>query len=242
MLGRFYTMGANPFVQAFAQADWFGQVLFIGLYSLSIISWAIALGRIWSLRKDQKRGLKFCRRFDQNFDTPLSLELPDPSAALDPFASIYYPVRKQILLLLNRNRAAEPSETPSPGHLTDRDFDSIGAKIAASVQNQSHLLRHHLNILSMCVTLAPFLGLLGTVWGILLSFGSLQNQAGLSTERVLQGLSLALTTTVVGLVIAIFALIGHTMVKQLIAHVELQIEQFAERLFASFELSYRKTK
>ncbi len=233
-------MGANPFVQAFVQADWFGQILFIGLYLLSIISWAIALGRMWSLRSDRMRAAHFRARFEQHFDTPLSLELPDPSRYLDPLAAIYYPVRKQILLLLNRNRAAEPSDIPSPGHLTDRDFDTVAAKIGASAQNQCLLLRRHLSTLAMCVTLAPFLGLLGTVWGILLSFGSLQNQSGLSTERVLEGLSLALTTTVVGLVIAIVALIGHTIVKQLIAGLESQIEQFAEQLLTSFELRYRK--
>lgn len=235
-------MGANPFTRAFTQADWFGQLLFIGLYLLSIVSWGISLSRIWQLRVARRRGEQFQKRFDHHFTTPLSSDLAQFEEQTETLAAIYHPVRKKILQLLNRNRADEPSEMPSPGHLNDSDLDLIAAQTGASAQAQSQLLRRHLNTLSMCVTLAPFLGLLGTVWGILLSFGSLQNQSGISTQGVLEGLSLALTTTVVGLVIAVVALIGHTFIKQIISQVDGQIDHFANQLLMSVEMNYRKVK
>jgi biopolymer transport protein TolQ len=89
--------------------------------------------------------------------------------------------------------------------------------------------------------LAPFLGLLGTVWGILTTFSELQVQGSSSSHQmVLGGLSLALATTVFGLIDAIPALIGYNYLKNTIRDFQTEMEKFASELLASIEMQYRK--
>ena len=99
-------------------------------------------------------------------------------------------------------------------------------------------MEKNLYILSTIVTLAPFLGLLGTVWGILVSFSDLQG--GVQSQMVLGGLSLALTTTVLGLIIAIPALIGNNYLRNAIKVIQNDMESFSNDVMASVELQYRQ--
>ena len=80
-----------------------------------------------------------------------------------------------------------------------------------------------------------------TVWGILVSFGELQaGHAATSNGVILGGLSTALTTTVLGLLIAIPALIGHSYFKALIRQFCLEMGKFSHFLLSTVELQYRK--
>jgi biopolymer transport protein TolQ len=88
--------------------------------------------------------------------------------------------------------------------------------------------------------LAPFLGLLGTVWGILTTFSEMTTQSGGGHQAILSGLSLALATTVLGLVDAIPALIGYNYLKNTIQEFETEMGEFAHLALASIELQYRK--
>ena len=111
----------------------------------------------------------------------------------------------------------------------------------AIVSTQIKNLEKNLFILSTVVTLAPFLGLLGTVWGILITFSELQSHTmGSANQLVLGGLSLALATTVLGLFIAIPALIGYNYLKHAISDYATEMENFSIELVASVEMQYRK--
>jgi biopolymer transport protein TolQ len=102
-------------------------------------------------------------------------------------------------------------------------------------------LEKNIFVLSTIVTLAPFLGLLGTVWGILLTFSDLQAKGSTAgSANMLTGLSLALTTTVLGLLIAIPALIGYTYLKNKLREYKRETEDFSHRLLTVIELHYRK--
>jgi biopolymer transport protein TolQ len=103
------------------------------------------------------------------------------------------------------------------------------------------VLEKDLFILSTSVTLAPFLGLLGTVWGILVTFSELQagSSAG-SNTAIIGGLSTALSTTVLGLVIAIPALIAYNYLKNNLRMFTSDMEDFLHNLISTLELQYRK--
>jgi biopolymer transport protein TolQ len=106
---------------------------------------------------------------------------------------------------------------------------------------QTKFLEKSLYVLSTTVSLAPFLGLLGTVWGILTTFSELQNQGtGNTHQMVLGGLSLALATTVLGLIDAIPALIGFNYLKNDVKDFQTEMESFSNELLASVELQYRQ--
>ena len=113
--------------------------------------------------------------------------------------------------------------------------------LASAISTQVKALDSHLYLLSTIVSLGPFLGLLGTVWGILTTFASMQMQTGGGAQQmVLGGLSLALATTVLGLIDAIPALVGYNYLKNAIRDFEVDMETFSNQILASVELQYRQ--
>ena len=110
---------------------------------------------------------------------------------------------------------------------------------AANLELKQHA--QGLPVLDTVITLAPLLGLLGTVWGILLTFSQLQEKGAIaSNASMLSGLSLALATTVVGLLVAIPALVGYNYLKNGLREYRREAEDFANLLLTSLELYYRK--
>jgi len=123
--------------------------------------------------------------------------------------------------------------------LSSSDVDYIESHLMMTISLQKKRLEKNLFILSTIVGLAPLLGLLGTVWGILITFASLQGQSG-TNQMVLGGISLALTTTVMGLLSAIPAMIAYNYLKNSVREFETEMESFANQLLSRVEMQYRK--
>ena len=147
---------------------------------------------------------------------------------------------------MNKNRRfsqknQENLQNQSISFLSPTDIDFVEAHLATQVAYQTKNLEKNLFILATVVSLAPFLGLLGTVWGILTTFADMQTQTSGSTHQiVLSGLSLALATTVLGLVDAIPALIGYNYLKNNIRDFEIDMEGFSTEILACVEIQYRQ--
>ena len=124
--------------------------------------------------------------------------------------------------------------------LSSADLELIATQTAAAASAQGKALDKNLFILSTVVTLGPFLGLLGTVWGILLTFSQLSHGFSTSNTAMLTGLSMALATTVIGLVIAIPALVGYNFLKNAGREYKRDLEHFVHFLLAAVEMQYRK--
>lgn len=237
-------MGANPFFRAYYQSDLFGAGIFIALFGLSIVSWTAILSQLIALQREGRSQVRFWHHFRAHSDRPLSLDIPSEALKISPLGEIYRSLRRQTLILLKKNRPSNgPESDLPPAHLTRGDLHLIGSEVDWSIQRLSDRRRGSLYLLSLTVTLAPFLGLLGTVWGILLSFGALQTtSAGPSGEGVLSGLSLALATTVFGLLVAIPALIGSALLRYFAGRAETQWGEFAHQLLASVAVHYSKVE
>ena len=93
-------------------------------------------------------------------------------------------------------------------------------------------LRKRLNYLSMTVTLAPLVGLLGTIFGMIKSFNIFSLQAGQNLE-ITGGIGEALTATAAGLCVAIFALIIHTYFAQKLDEILSKVEQLINILLTA---------
>ena len=89
----------------------------------------------------------------------------------------------------------------------------IIAKAMDAVQDQYFLnLEHYTIHLATTISVAPFLGLLGTVWGILVAFQDMGRQASTGVTAFGPGISEALVSTVSGLIVAIPALLGYNII------------------------------
>jgi len=240
----------GAFVTAYSQSDFLGKLIILALISLSILCWIIMVQKIWTARQVAQISKAFRRAFELNKDRLLHLELeelPKPKNKLipHPYAEIFRELKQKTVEILNKNHyfsAKNENKEGAQVYLSPADLEVVETQVLTTISAQTKILEKNLFILATITTLAPFLGLLGTVWGILVTFSELHSGgvAG-SNAAVLGGLSTALSTTVLGLIIAIPALISYNYLKNAIKNTSSDMEEFLYQLLSSVELQYRKT-
>lgn len=252
MYVNIFLLHGNPFFEAYIQSDILGKFIFLGLYALSICSWTVLIYKLWVTYQAKKHAFRFHEAFLLQKLNPLSLESDNlnKKKLINPFLDLYKVLKKHSMEVLAKNRHfSKLHESQNVGHaqstsasyLSLSDIDFVASHLSTQVAQQVKHLEKNLYILSTTVSLAPFLGLLGTVWGILTTFSEMQAQtAGSTHQMVLGGLSLALATTVLGLLDAIPALIGYNYLKNSIRDFATEMEGFSNEILASVELQYRK--
>lgn len=224
----------NPFIQSYLVSDWFGKGIFLALYALSALTWIVIAEKgilLWNVRKISR---SFATLFSDIKEDPLSVQLaraksPQWIPFPDPFFEVYKTLKGHVLMLLQRG----PSLSPADLELVQKEMASQGAIYLRK-------LNQRLFILSTAVALAPFLGLLGTVWGILITFSDLSGGAmAAGNAAMLSGLSMALATTVLGLLIAIPAQVGVNWIRNAQREYRGELDHFSQRLLTAIELKYR---
>lgn len=224
-------------LSAYFEADFFGKCIFFGLFSLSIICWVVLIYKTLQTKRTQKNSYAFKHVLEKKQDQLLNVSVE--TLPVNPFAQIYLSLKQKILEVLKKNQFF--AEEKDAIYLTRGDLDLIESHVLTTISFQTKQLEKHLFILSTIVTLAPFLGLLGTVWGILITFSELQGGASAtSNAAIIGGISTALVTTVLGLLIAIPALIAYNYLRNACKYLASDMEDFLYRMLSTIELQYRK--
>ncbi|MDN3508399.1 MAG: MotA/TolQ/ExbB proton channel family protein [Simkaniaceae bacterium] len=240
-------LATGTFTGAYAAADFFGKMIFLGLFALSMLCWIVLLHKIWILRQVKKGSRQFIDSLIKRKDSILNVNLDALPKMIHkelphPYSCIFSTMKEKTRELLDKNNFfINREQSDHPIYLSGNDVELIETHLHASMIKQKERLEKNLFILSTIKTLAPFLGLLGTVWGILVTFSELQSKASVvSNNAMLGGLSTALVTTVLGLVIAIPALVGSNYLRNAIRSYFSEMEEFAHHLLSTIELQYRK--
>lgn len=221
---------------AYAEADFFGKCIFFGLFALSILCWITLIQKTIQIKRVQ-RGASTLRRACARYkDRLLSVELQKHN---HPFAQVFSALKTKTVEILNKNHFF--SEEKELVYLTRSDLELLESHVLTTISSESKQLERHLFVLSTIRTLAPFLGLLGTVWGILITFSEMQAGGSVSSNAaILGGLSTALATTVLGLLIAIPALIAYNWLHSSSRRFTSDMQDFLYTLLSTIELQYRK--
>jgi biopolymer transport protein TolQ len=237
MIIHHFLLTGNPFIDAYTQSDWVGKGIFLALIALSVITWSILLFKWRFTRRCEEQSHQFRRQFSKHRLSPLQVEIANQK---NPFIALYRVLKRQTIEILNKNRQSAVVQASGISMLSNTDISLVELELDAERKREKIALESYLYILSTIVTLGPFLGLLGTVWGILTTFSHLQLHATASNQAVLGGLSLALATTVLGLIDAIPALIGYNYLKQRVKDFDQQMELFSREILTAVELQYRQ--
>jgi len=88
------------------------------------------------------------------------------------------------------------------------------------------------------VSTGPFLGLLGTVWGVMEAFGAMANSGSALLSAVAPGIAGALLTTVVGLLVALPSSIGYNMLTTRIRRLAVQMDNFSQEFAADVQKQF----
>lgn len=165
-----------------------GAIATYPLILLSVISVAVVLERLWSLRNIGSMTL----RLSESLTEPISKGQKDLALAICRQNS-HCPAARIFINVIARHGA----ET----------FETAGAVAAEAIFEETQKLRKHLWILGTVASSAPFIGLLGTVVGIIKSFESMAIMGTGGFTVVAAGISEALVATALGLGVAIIAVI-----------------------------------
>lgn len=241
----------ESFTIAYTESDVFGKLIILSLILLSALCWVVVCFKVWQAKKVKKLSHAFEKALKKYKDDLLSADfknLPRPAHPRipNPYACILRDVNEKTLETLNKKlffieKMPKTSESKPEAYLSNTDIELLESYAYTTISSQSKILEKDLFILSTVVTLAPFLGLLGTVWGILVTFSELQHGASAgSNATIIGGLSTALSTTVLGLVIAIPALIAYNYLKNNLKTFSADMEDFLHNILSTLELQYRK--
>ncbi len=225
----------NPLIQAYKEADLFGKGIFLSLLVLSLCTWTVLHQKLSIQRKFFQSGKTLKDFLIKNRHAPLSLDIAPETT---PFADLYFTIKRGTLELLDKNRQQAPNLGPM---LSAEDMQSLQTLLEAVLPKYRSLMQKNNFIPATTISLAPFLGLLGTVWGILLAFSQISTGQVAGTT-MMEGLATALGTTIAGLFVAIPTLIGFNYLRAHTAQLMLEIEQIAFLLLNSIEVKYRRGK
>jgi len=208
----------NP-LRLFLDADIVVQVVMVGLILASVWTWAIIVS--FSLRMG--RVARGSTAFERDF-----LKSEHPEARLDGKRRNEVPSARVAAAGL-----AELKQSSAPGgRVADRD--GTRARVALAMEGQvaeeADSLAERLNFLATTGAVAPFVGLFGTVWGIMNSFFQIGQQQNSSLAVVAPGISEALFATAIGLFAAIPAVIAYNRFSHRVNSYEARLQRFADRV------------
>jgi len=205
------------------------QFVMLLLFLFSVASWAIILIKYFQIRKAYKESAFFVeyfwksKDFSDAFSQAKGLEFSPIARA---FRIAYLELRKIYTDGL-------PNENKSNGNRISRDegvkgFENVKRALHRSGNTESIRLIQMVPFLATTGNTAPFIGLFGTVWGIMNSFHSIATQKGSATiAAVAPGISEALVATAAGLAVAIPAVIAFNYFTQKIRIIESELDSFS---------------
>ncbi|WP_213318880.1 MotA/TolQ/ExbB proton channel family protein [Chlamydiifrater volucris] len=224
-------LAQNPVFYAYKEAGFFGKAIFLLLLLISVFTWIILQQKITVQQNFRKSGRNLKEFLIKNRNTPLSLDI---HPEISPFADLYYTLKRGTLELLDKNRAASPDKGPV---LSSEDILSLENLFGVVMPKYRSLLGRNNFIPATAISVAPFLGLLGTVWGILEAFSGMGTSNG---ETLMAGIATALGTTVAGLLVAAPSLITYNYLKAQENALTFEIEQTAYLLLNAISVKYRQ--
>ncbi len=209
--------------QILGESGRFGLFILAITFVMSVVTWAVVWDRARLYKKIRERGVAFKRALVQRGIAAVMPEaeryLPSIEASLVLEAKSFLASRgADGVLVLDDPSEAEAERSLLKGALEGRAMSEIGE------------MERHLNILSTTSAGAPFIGLLGTVWGIMHSFLSMGLEGAASIEVVGPGIAEALVTTIAGLATAIPALFAYNAFGRMVRRKETELDWFIARV------------
>jgi len=208
---------------------------------LSITSWAVILSKHFLLSRVHRANLSFLREYRES-NHALELYQQREPHEFSSFYHIYHAAcREMSWYLLGED---EPGTTfaarlQGAGRITPSQMNAVQVAMERSVAEAALRLEARMSWVATSLSGAPFLGLLGTVWGILDTFSTLTTAGGTATLATLApGITTALVTTVLGLIVAIPSMVGYNALVNRIRGMVVRLDNFASELNAGFDRTF----
>jgi biopolymer transport protein ExbB/TolQ len=209
-----------------------GKIIIVVLIIFSIFAWSVMASKAVQMRRAKKLNQLFEAEF---LKQKRVMEMYDRQ--LEVTACPLFMVYKQGCKELDsRLKLAELKGKKDIVSL--KSMEHVKRTLEGAVAQESLRLESGLILLAIAVSGAPFLGLLGTVWGVMDAFGYVAKQGQASLNVMAPGVAGALVTTVAGLLVAIPSMFGYNWLVHNLRVLTVNLDNFAQGLTSRMETEY----
>lgn len=228
---------------AFRESSLPGKTIVLVLFLSSAGAWTIMLTKYWQLKRAEEATGDFLAAFRAETN-PTALFTKREDYPGTPLNTIY----KAGCTALGGELQAQGIDSDdllmggmSSGEhqcLNINQLETLRTVVDRNVADEALILEEQMGLLATAVSAAPFLGLLGTVWGVMDAFGGMAVTGAATLSAVAPGISGALLTTVVGLLVALPSAIGYNLLTNLIRRISVQMDNFAQEFISETQNAY----
>ena len=215
-------MPAVEIVTFFLQTGWVAKVVLVTLIIFSLASWSVILGKwreLGTARRASDRFLKVFREVSRLNEAAATASKYRASPLAAMFQAGYTELEAQIRII---SRDADPDAS-----LKLRSLDGIGRALNRAIGAELERLQRALPMLATTASVAPFIGLFGTVWGIMNTFHAIGVTGSTSIVTVAPGIAEALVNTAAGLLAAIPAVVAYNHLLAKVRILRRRMEDFS---------------
>jgi len=228
--------GAAPrqaeLLYVWSQATPEGKAIIFCLLIFSIVAWSVMIAKVVQFR----RAKKLNQLFNTEYRTQKNvLDVFDRQVQADgcPMFMVY-----QAGSLELDARLKTPDGNGRKKYVSLKGMEHVKRSMENMVAQESLKLESGLILLAIAVSGAPFLGLLGTVWGVMSTFGHIAQQGVATMAAMAPGVSAALITTVAGLLVAIPSMFAYNWLVHTLRVLTVELDNFAQELVSKMETEY----
>ncbi|MCI0537330.1 MAG: MotA/TolQ/ExbB proton channel family protein [Verrucomicrobiales bacterium] len=210
------------------------KVIIVILVIFSIFAWSVMASKALQMRRARKLNLFFNTEFRAQNKV---LGIYDRRVQVDgcPLFATY----QEGCLELD-SRLKLPCGEGRRQHVSIKGMEHVKRSLERVVAQESLKLESGLILLAIAVSGAPFMGLLGTVWGVMSAFGNVALTGEANLTALAPGVSAALVTTVAGLLVAIPSMFGYNWLVHNLRVMTVELDNFAQELVSKMETEFLK--
>lgn len=198
------------------QASLVVQLVMAGLALVSLASWTVIFGKLFGLRRVRGANEDFERDFWSGKSLTEMNQAVSSKSETAPMERIFASGMREFLKLRERRLDA------------GMQLDGARRAMRASFQRELDVVESNLSFLATVGSVSPYVGLFGTVWGIMHAFVGLSNMTQVTLATVAPGIAEALVATAIGLFAAIPAVVAYNRFARDIDRIAIQMETFIE--------------
>jgi biopolymer transport protein TolQ len=192
----------------------------LGIFS--VVSWALIVEKWWQMRRARSQTVQFLRAYREG-RRPSVVFGAARKLRESPLAQLYVAAHQEVSGI---SEVVEHVLDDSEDGLGGERLDAVHRAMRRATALEIARLERYLPFLATTASSAPFIGLFGTVWGIMSAFHGIGQQGSANLAVVAPGISEALIATAVGLAAAIPAVIGYNVFVNRVKHWATEMEGF----------------
>ena len=224
---------ANAALFAIKNATVEGQATVVALLLLSLFSWTVILTKFRQLLIARQATKKFFDAYAATRD-PLDIQRKNEEFDGAPAYQLYVRGADELAYHLKNN----PVIIKNQYRISVASFDAVRVTLEEAAGAEAMALEKGMIVLSTAVAGGPFIGLLGTVWGVMSTFASIAENNSASLTTMAPGVAAALVATVTGLLVAIPAMFAYNFMVTTIRALTQELDGFATRYATQIEHVY----